>query len=53
MILGVAYLLAYENWESTYFLRFFPPLMREILHAWRDFFIGAGDFTLLAGEREK
>ena len=27
--------------------------MREILHAWRDFFIDAGNFTCLAGEREK
>ena len=26
--------------------------MREILHAWLDFFIDAGDFTRLAGERE-
>ena len=52
MILGVTYLLAYENWQSTYFLRF-SPLMWEILRAWRDFFIGAGDFTRLAGEQEK
>ena len=51
MIFGVAYLLAYENWQSTHFLRF-SPLMREILHAWR-FFIGTGDFTRLAGERER
>ena len=42
----------YENLQGNYFLRFFP-LMREILHAWWDFFIDAGDFTYLAGEREK
>ena len=49
MIFEVAYLLAYENWQSTYFLRFFPTdagdftclrdffsLVREILHAWRE-----------------
>ena len=52
MIFWVAYLLAYEKWQSTYFIRF-SPLMGEILHAWRDFFIGAGDFTRLAGEQEK
>ena len=40
MILGDACLLAYENLQGNYFLRFLPftPLMREILHAWRDFF---------------
>ena len=26
-----------ENWQGNYFLMF-PPPMREILHAWRDFF---------------
>ena len=27
--------------------------MREILHAWRVFFIDGGDFARLEGEREK
>ena len=26
-----------ENWQGKYFLMF-SPLMREILHTWRDFF---------------
>ena len=37
-----------ENWLGNYFLMF-SPLMREILHAWRDFFLSCGRFYMLAG----
>ena len=44
MIFEVACLLAYENLQGNYFLRFLSPLMRES-NAWRDFFHWWGDFT--------
>ena len=34
--------------QGNYFLMF-SPLMREILHAWRDFFHSCGRFYMLAG----
>ena len=47
MILGgVVCFLASANLEGNYLEGFSP-------HAWLDFFIDAGDFTRLPGEREK
>ena len=48
MFWGVAFLFAYENLYGNYFLRF-SRLMREILHAWRDFFNWCGRFYMLGG----
>ena len=53
MILGVANHLAYENWQSSYFLRFPPTDAPDFTCLAGFLFIGAGDFTSLAGEREK
>ena len=38
----------YENLQGVFFLGF-SSLMREILHAWRDFFHWCGRFYMLAG----